>query len=38
MVNKPYWISPNELLQFWLIKTAYRLLVNNNKGDGSGAY
>ena len=38
MVNKPYWISPNEVLQFWLIKTAYHLLVNNNRGDGRGAY
>ena len=36
MVNKPFCISPNEVLQFWLIKTAYRLLLNNNKGNGRG--
>ena len=30
--NKPSWIRPHEVLQFWLVNTVYYLLVKNNKG------
>ena len=37
LVNKPSWISPNEVLQSWLINTVYHnLLVKNNHWRGEG--
>ena len=30
LVNKPFLISSNEVLQSWLINTVYHLLVKNN--------
>ena len=35
-VNKQSRISPNEVLQSWLINTVYHLLVKNNKGEERG--
>ena len=31
--DQPPWISPHEVLQFWLINAAYYLLVNNDDDD-----
>ena len=36
LVNIPSWISPNEVLQSWLINTVYHLLVKNNNWRGEG--
>ena len=34
LLNNPQsQISPNEVLQSWLINTVYHLLVKNNKGE-----
>ena len=33
-VNEPSQISPNEVLQSWLIYTVYHILVENNKIKG----
>ena len=35
-VNKQSRISPNEVLQSWLINTVYHLLVKNKKGEERG--
>ena len=35
-MNKPSWISPNEVLKSRLINTVYHLLVYNNRGEGRG--
>ena len=35
-VNKQSRISPNEVLQSWLINTVYHLLVKNNKEEERG--
>ena len=34
--NKPCRISPNEVLQLWLIYTVYHLLMKNNKVEERG--
>ena len=34
--NKQSRISPNEVLQSWLINTVYHLLVKNKKGEERG--
>ena len=34
MVNKPSQISPNDVLQLWLINIVYHLLVKNKSGEG----
>ena len=36
LVNKPSWISPNEVLKSRLINTVYHLLVYNKRGEGRG--
>ena len=37
LINNPQsQISPNEVLQSWLINTVYHLLVKNNKGEERG--
>ena len=37
LLNNPQsHISPNEVLQSWLINTVYHLLVKNNKGEERG--
>ena len=35
-MNKLSWISPNQVLQSWLIYTGYHKLVKNNRGKGRG--
>ena len=35
-MNKPSRISPNKVLQSWLIYTVYHLLVKSNKIEGGG--
>ena len=36
LVNKPFQISPHQLLQLLFINTVYHLLVKNNKGEWGG--
>ena len=36
LVNKSSWISPHEVLQWWLINIGYQLLVKNKLGRGGG--
>ena len=35
--DQPPWISPHEVLQFWLINAAYYLLVNNAAAAAAAA-
>ena len=34
MVNKPFQMSPHDVLQLWLINTVYHLSVKNKSGEG----